>query len=202
MIYLSGHVSDLLPPEMGVMVTPMMGNRLPDSRTWAADSGCFSAPAQFDPLRYLGFLAKYQYAADRCLFATMPDVVGDAKATLAAVKHWPAILRAMGFRPALVAQDGLERLPVPWDDFDCLFTGGTTRWKLSEAAYQLALEAKNRGKWIHMGRVNSARRLRAAAISGYQSADGTFLAFGPDVNLPRVARWMQELETQHRMEIA
>lgn len=178
------------------MLTPMMGNKLPDGRVWGADNGCFAQPDKFDPVGFLGWLVKYRYAADRCLFATAPDVMGDAKATLAKSKPYLPILRALGYKAALVAQDGIERLTVPWDDFDCLFVGGTTAWKLSEQAYAFVTEAKQRGKWTHMGRVNSLRRLSAAKIGGYDSADGTFLAFGPDVNTPRVRQWMDVLRMQ------
>ena len=50
-------------------------------------------------------------------------------------------------------------------------------------------EAKRRGKQVHMGRVNSARRYRYAEAIGCDSADGTYIAFGPDVNLPKVLAW-------------
>jgi hypothetical protein len=196
MRYLSGCVRLDLPSEVGVILTPMMGNRLPPDRVWAADNGMFAQPAAFDPVAYLGWLAAYQGEVDRCLFATAPDVVGDAAATLARSRPFLPILRALGFPAALVAQDGLESLPVPWDAVDCLFIGGTTSWKLSEAAYTLMAEAKRRHKWVHAGRVNSLRRLRAMAIAGADSADGTFLKFGPDVNLPRMARWLQVIREQ------
>jgi hypothetical protein len=173
-----------------------MANVLPPSVTWAADSGCFASPHEFDPLRYLGFLAKNQDAVDRCLFVTMPDVVADAAATLKRVQSWPIILRGLGFKPALVAQDGLESLEVPWDDLDALFIGGTTTWKLSHHAHALVVEANRRGKWTHMGRVNSLRRIRAAQLMGCRSVDGTFLLFGPDVNLPKMQRWLDELDRQ------
>jgi hypothetical protein len=42
-----------------------------------------------------------------------------------------------------------------------------------------------------MGRVNSLRRLRLAARDGYDSVDGTFLAFGPDKNLPRLLAYLR-----------
>ncbi len=51
-------------------------------------------------------------------------------------------------------------------------------------------EAKDRGKQVHVGRVNSARRLRWARDHGADSADGTYVGFGPDVNLPKVTRWL------------
>jgi hypothetical protein len=41
-----------------------------------------------------------------------------------------------------------------------------------------------------MGRVNSLRRLRYAADIGCDSVDGTYLAFGPDQNLPTLLTWI------------
>ena len=198
MIYLSGSVRpELVGPDLGLMLTPMMGNAPDFSRVmWAADTGCFGQPDKHDDEAYLVWLAKRDAHADRCLFATAPDVVGDAAATLARSLPMLPEIRALGYRAALVAQDGLEAMDVPWDAFDCLFIGGTTPWKLSEAAYALAREADERGKWTHMGRVNSWRRLKAAAVSGYDSADGTYIKFGPDLLLPRVQEWVKTLRRE------
>ncbi len=167
---------------------------------WAADTGMFAAPEKFDPDRYLAWLDARRHAADRCLFATAPDVVGDAVATLEIAAPFLPRIRALGFKAALVAQDGLEALPVPWDAFDVLFVGGTTAWKLSEAAYALVAEANRRGKWTHQGRCNSWRRLRAAQAAGYDSADGTYLAFGPDTNTPKLQRWLDRIAAQAPLE--
>jgi hypothetical protein len=38
--------------------------------------------------------------------------------------------------------------------------------------------------------VNSLRRLRHAAAIGCHSVDGTYLAYGPDRNLPTLLRWL------------
>lgn len=65
-------------------------------------------------------------------------------------------------------------------------------WKLSPVAAGLVREAKARSKWVHMGRVNSRRRWSYAEYIGCDSADGTFLAFGPDVNLPRLTAWVSQ----------
>lgn len=159
--------------------------------TWAADNGCFSTRYVGDEA-WLAWLARLAGHADRCLFATAPDVVGDAAATLTrSAPHLPAI-RALGYPAALVAQDGLEDLEVPWDAFDALFIGGTTTWKEGAAAAALVAEANRRGKWVHMGRVNSRRRWSYAEHIGCDSVDGTFLAFGPDQNLIRLAGWYSQ----------
>jgi hypothetical protein len=204
MIYLSGAINKALVrrPDTGYMLTPMIGNKVDFNGTlWAADTGCFNQPEKYDQEKYLRWLRERVSYSRRCLFATAPDVVGDAVATMDKSLPMFPLLRAEGYRAALVAQDGLEDLDIPWGDFDCLFMGGTTSWKLSETAYQLAIEAENRGKWTHQGRVNSWRRLKAAAVSGYDSADGTYLAFAPDILLPKLEGWLQSLNNQPAMEL-
>lgn len=172
---------------LGFIATPAQGNRRPPGVAWCADNGCFSD--RWDETRWWSFLVANADAASDCLFAVAPDVVGNAEATLAKSEPWLPKIRALGYPAALVAQDGLEDLPVPWASFDCLFIGGTTEWKLGPEARALVAEAKLHGKWVHMGRVNSERRWLYAEAIGCDSADGTFLTFGPDVNLPRLLAW-------------
>jgi hypothetical protein len=173
LLYLSGVVR----PDIPAMVTPRMGQMPPVGQPWAADNGRFSAPQNYTDESYLAWLAKMP--AGSCLFATAPDVWGDAAATLALSASMFAPIRAAGYHVALVAQDGLESLPVPWDDFDALFIGGSDPWRLSAGLIDLVAEARRRGKWVHMGRVNSLRRMRYADAIGCDSADGTVLKHDP-----------------------
>jgi hypothetical protein len=46
-----------------------------------------------------------------------------------------------------------------------------------------------------MGRVNSLKRFRAARSMGCDSVDGTYLTFGPDINLPKLLSWLDDSET-------
>jgi hypothetical protein len=172
---------------LGFIDTPAQGNKRPAGITWCADNGAFSD--RFDEDKWWRFLNDNAYAADSCLFAVAPDVVADAAATLKRSLPWLPKVRALGYPAAFVAQDGLEALTVPWDDFDVLFIGGSTGWKLGQHARTFVAEAKARGKWVHMGRVNSERRYRYAHSIGCDSVDGTFLTFGPDVLLPRLLSW-------------
>lgn len=173
--------------QLGYIDTPHQQNKRPAGVTWCADNGCFSA--RFQEEHWWSFLERNAHDAARCSFATAPDVVGDAAATLKRSGQWMQSIRDLGYPVAFVGQDGLENLTVPWDDFDAFFIGGTTEWKLSEAAADLSAEAREHGKWVHMGRVNSKKRMTYAESIGCDSADGTFLTFGPNVNLPRLARW-------------
>lgn len=178
---------------IGCIDTLGRGSKRPPGVPWCADNGRFGTGwAGYDA--WWEFLQRNAHHADTCIFAVAPDVVGDAEATIADSLPWLPRIRSLGYPAALVAQDGMERVEVPWDEFDALFIGGSTEWKLSRHARTLVGEAKARGKWVHMGRVNSRRRILYAAQIGCDSADGTFLAFGPDVNLPRVMDWLDHLQ--------
>lgn len=179
---------------IGCMTTPAQGNVIPDGAEYACDNGKFGkgwpgADAWFDWLTR----TVARYGADRCLWAVAPDVPFDAAGTLAESLPWLARIRALGIPAAFAAQDGCDLLGLPWDDFDVLFIAGSTEWKTGPVAERLAREAKARGKQIHMGRVNSRLRLRTAEWFGCDSADGTYLAFGPEKNLTRLTGWLDEL---------
>jgi len=190
--------------KLAAIMSPKQGNRLPADGWFAVDNGCGPGkdgqPGSGYPgdRAYLEFLASMSAKSRRrCLFAVAPDVLGDAGATIERSARFVYRMRAwFGLPVAFVAQDGLEDLDVPWTWFDVLFLGGSTTWKLGPAARVLTAEAKARRKRVHMGRVNSLRRLRYAAAIGCDSADGTYLTFGPDLNLPRVLGWLRDVNDQ------
>ena len=174
--------------QLGFIDTPAQGNTRPDGVTWCADNGCFSNRWKQD--KWWRFLTRHTDHVGTCTFAVAPDVVADAEATLERSLPWLPRIRALGYPVAYVGQDGQDRVPVPWDEFDAFFVGGSTEWKLGPVARDLVAEAKQRGKWAHMGRVNSMRRYDYARGIGCDSADGTYLTFGPTVNLPKVLKWI------------
>lgn len=181
---------------LGFIATPTTtrpGQRVEDS-LWCADNGCFGK--NFDQDRWWSWLQRHTADADSCLFATAPDVVGDHTATLERSRPWLPKIRALGYKAAFVAQDGATVDTVPWPEFDVLFIGGTTEFKLGDTARELAAHAKTLGMWVHMGRVNSAKRFRYAESIGCDSADGTYLIFGPDTNLPKLMSWVDDLKAR------
>lgn len=159
---------------------------------WAADNGCFSPG--WDQTKWEEWLGRDMPKAG-CLFAVVPDVVANAEATLGRFAVFADQVRNLRYPVAFVAQDGQENLSVPWDDLDCLFIGGSTEWKLGEHAHGLAREARERGKWVHVGRVNSEKRFKSWAGDA-DSCDGTFVARGPRVNTPRLVRWLDAHEAR------
>lgn len=144
---------------------------------WAADNDAFS---KWDEGRYRDMLDGIE-GLEGCLFVTAPDRVGDAYGTQVLFDKWFPRLEGK-FPVAYVAQDGLEF--VLWEEIDALFIGGTTEFKLGSVSARFIREAKERGKWVHMGRVNSYERFRYARWLGCDSVDGTQFSWFRDTKLP------------------
>lgn len=190
MIYLSGCIVEHRHPRLGFLMTPDMGNKIPDDAILAADNACFNNPKAYSNERYQAFLQRLP--RERTLFATAPDILGDHAGTVRRSLPILGWLREGGFKSAFVAQDGWNEWSTPWYAIDVLFIGGSTEFKF-RGGRESVKAAKKRGKWCHMGRVNSLERLRAAIGIGCDSADGTFLKFGPDKNWPRLRGWLDHI---------
>lgn len=180
--------------KIGFIDTPRQRNIRPPGVTWCADNGCFSD--KWDQDYWWEFLVRHSGEAGSCVFAVAPDVVGDAEATLELSRPWLPKIRRLGYPVAFVLQDGQEDHPVPWDEFDVAFIGGGTEWKTGRHARHLAAFAKGKGKWVHMGRVNSYRRMDYARSIRCDSVDGTHLVFEPTRALPRVLKWVDAVNAK------
>lgn len=147
---------------------------------WAADNDAFNG---FDSGLYQRMLDDLE-GVPGCLFVTCPDAVGDATETFRLFLEWGQRVLRTGQPLGYVAQDGALAADLPWNAISALFIGGSTEWKLGGHAETLVREAKDRGKWVHMGRVNSGRRLKVAKAWGVDSIDGTELSWFTDIKLP------------------
>lgn len=198
MIYLSGCLPSkpemqqlLFENEIGLMLTPFSQRHtrgLEGDWLWAADNGCFAN--KWDEATWIKWLKSFPEPS-KALFATVPDVVADHKKTVERWDQYHQQVSSLGFKPAFVLQDGADMATIPWDTMGCLFIGGTTQFKLSVASRSFCAEAKSRSIWVHMGRVNSLKRMLIAKEWGVDSTDGTYLAFGPDVNTPKLVSMVQ-----------
>ncbi len=196
MLYLSGCLpskpeiqEQLIGAGIGLMLTPFSQRNASDRPwKWAADNGCFAA--KWDEKTWRSWLEKNENPHE-AVFATCPDVVGDHVGTMERWPEYSPIVRDAGYKVAFVLQDGADFLP--WDEFDALFIGGTTDFKLSMKARDFVDEAKALDKWVHMGRVNSYKRMLLAKQWNCDSTDGTYLAFGPDVNTPKLINMVNKV---------
>lgn len=163
----SGRHSDLI---AGQLLTPLTRYANCGGR-FAIDNGAFTG---FDVDAFQSLLTREVPNRDRCIFVTIPDVVGSGRRTLEIWKYRLSIAR--GWPLALVAQDGMEDLDIPWDELTTLFVGGRDPWKDSQSSLDIVRTAKTLGKWVHVGRVNTARRFRLFAELGADSCDGSGIA--------------------------
>ena len=136
---------------------------------FAIDNGAFS---RFDAAAFRRLVAREEPAMARCLFVTCPDIVGAARRTLELFKR-RSLWIPTGVPVALVAQNGIEDLDIPWDEFQCLFIGGVDPWKDSSVVADLVRAGKIMEKHIHIGRVNTAKRFNWFDSLGADTCDGT-----------------------------
>lgn len=186
-------------PNLGVLLTPDAGNSVLYARRsgmpWACDNAAFSG---FNAERFELFLCNLMMWVrfrDGPMWVTAPDVVADAQSTLRLFDDWIDELDKREFPAALVAQDGLERVKsIPWERIKCLFIGGSTEWKLSVHARRLVEEAKYRGKWVHMGRVNTRGRMELAVDWEVDSVDGSSFSQFSMLRIPKALTWIEAAE--------
>ena len=154
------------------LLTPLTRYRRnrPDAM-FAIDNGAF---AGFNEKAFMSLLNREYENRNKCRFVCCPDVVADCNKTLELFNEWR--LKLSDWPLAFVAQDGQGVETVPWDHIAALFIGGSTRFKLSAQVEKLIKEAKQRGKWVHVGRVNGPERYKWFESLGADSCDGTGLA--------------------------
>lgn len=90
------------------------------------------------------------------VFVCAPDVVGDARRTLELLPCFEKELQ--GLPIALVLQDGIGQLTIPWETISAVFVGGSDAFKISSEAFAACKAAKILNKWVHVGRVNTSAR--------------------------------------------
>lgn len=178
------------PKLWGQIITPLrFGKNICTGFIWIADNGCFSG--KWDEGKWLRWLDRMLPFQASCLMATAPDVVGDAQATLERFAYYAPMLRERGWPVGFVAQDGMEALAWP-DSYDVLFVGGTTDWKLGSGADKCIRIAQRQGKWVHVGRVNSVKRIKHFLLRGANSVDGTTLCFQPTQKFKTIDNALRE----------
>jgi len=139
-------------------------------RPWMLDNGEFAG--KFNADKWIKAMKNLQPYGHNCLGVVVPDVVGDAVATL---EKWHAFKDVVqpGYKKCFVAQNGMKDIKIPWSEFDCLFIGGDNHFKLKESPKWI-VEAQRRGKWVHVGRVNTPLRIRRFWYA--DSVDGTTIS--------------------------
>lgn len=178
MVYLSGTYRQVLPQyrnQFGYMLNAnraIGGEREAMQYPWMLDNGAFSDKWREDVwLKRLSQLAPHNA---NCIAAVVSDVVANHDATLARWNQYASIVKELGYKAAFATQLGATVDNVPWTEIDVLFIGDS---EANRRAYCWPLidEAKRRGLWTHVGRVNSASAIMR--FCRCDSVDGTQFTF-------------------------
>ncbi len=183
------------PHNLGVLITPQNGNlmnRIP--LPWACDNAAFSRP---DDTRFWNMVVSawrhIEYHPP--LWIAAPDLVGHHAKTRVLfdlwVRNWEYEIGYVPAELAFVLQNGCTIREVPWDQIAAVFIGGDDRFKLREV-HELVAHAKSLGKLVHIGRVNSKRRLRYAIELGADTVDGSSFSMFPDRWIEWGVRYIRE----------
>ena len=174
---------------------------------YALDNGAWTSFQRGEPFDEAAFERAIVRLGADADWIVVPDIVMGGIASLKFSRTWLARLRnrrALAKARFMVAvQNGIA--PAHVRDLVGprvgIFVGGDTEWKLATMA-GWARFAHARGATCHVGRVNSARRIRLCAGAGVDSFDGSgvsrFAAALPPLDLARrqagVEGWLSRNE--------
>ena len=152
-----------------------------DNGAW----GCFQQGKPWQPEPWQALVEEHGHDA---LFVIAPDVVCGGPASLELSVSWLPWCMERSRRVLLAVQDGMDAADLrPYlSDTVGLFIGGSTEWKEASLPMWGSLAAET-GCWLHVGRVNSARRMLLCAMAGADSCDGTS-ATRFSKNVPKLTR--------------
>jgi len=158
---------------------------------YALDNGAWSAYRRgvaWDPDPFLSAVLRLGAKAD---FIVLPDIVGAGAASLRRSLAWLPFLSGHTRLMLLPVQDGVDPADVvpQLGENVGLFVGGTTAWKLETLGYWGGVADKV-GCYLHVGRVNTQRRIARCHAAGAHSFDGT--------SVTRYAETLAELEPARR----
>lgn len=158
--------------------------------TYALDNGAWTSYREGRPFDDRSFLAAVEAVGAGAQFIVVPDIVCGGHASLRLSEAWLPRLTGIGRRRLVAVQNGM----VPADVRGLLssevglFVGGDTAWKESSLPAWGRL-ARESGCYLHVGRVNSARRIRLCQLAGAHSFDGTSVSrFAQTIGLLDSAR--------------
>lgn len=140
---------------------------------YALDNGAWTAFQRNEPFDVVAFQRAVDMFGERADWVVIPDIVAGGLASLDFSLAW--IDRLAGCKRLLLAvQDGMttEAIRPFLSDRVGIFVGGSTDWKLA-TAIEWGQLAHDVGCYMHVGRVNTVRRIRLCAAAGADSFDGT-----------------------------
>lgn len=166
---------------------------------YGLDNGAWTAHQSGDPWDAVLFRDAVESMGRDADWIVCPDVVGKMAESLTRTREWFPWLTRTHPRILIAVQDGMT--PDHIDDlvgagrWVGVFIGGTTGWK--EASMAMWGEYKKKKDfYLHVGRVNTVRRIEMCARAGADSFDGT----SPSRYASNTPRLSEALDRVNRQE--
>lgn len=162
---------------------------------YCLDNGAWTAFVTKQPFDEAAFLKAYDLLASGADFVVLPDIVAGSGRSLDFSLAWRERLAPVCLQ-LLAVQDGMEMV---LDEVNSvvgpklgIFIGGTTEFKEKTMALWGQI-ARDRGAYLHVGRVNSIRRINLCRAAGADSFDGSSVSRFA-VTLPKLENARQQLD--------
>lgn len=161
---------------------------------YCLDNGAWTAYSQGQPFDERAFCLALDKMGPGADWTVLPDIVAGGLASLDMSLRWMRRVLDASPRAMIAVQDGMQPNDVrPFlGDRVGLFVGGSTDWKIGTMQDWGALSRES-GCWLHIARVNSARRIHMCSGAGAHSFDGTS-ASRFSVTLPRLDKARRQMD--------
>jgi len=158
----------------GLLVSATDSHLKYDFRLWGLDNGAWTAHQQGTPWQPEPFLRLCDKLGSGAQWVVVPDIVAGGWESLELSKQWLPKLQGVAKHQLLAVQDGMtpDHIEPYLGQHVGIFVGGSTDWKLSTLHLWGALATKV-GCYLHIGRVNSIKRINMCQDVGAHSFDGT-----------------------------
>jgi hypothetical protein len=193
----TGYLAGRFPSKIGHLFSPG-GERGPlEFIPYSLDNGAYGAylaRKEWDCEAWVRLLDWANISGQTPLWAIVPDVVGNKVATLRNWSQHAGTVARYGWKLAFAVQDGMVPNDVP-NDADVIFVGGSTEWKWATVGLWCANFPR-----VHVGRVNTYRRLWQCHDLGAESIDGTGWMRGDQVQYRGLLAYLEESTgSRHRV---
>lgn len=166
---------------MGVWRTEGFGYAI-DNGAWS----CFTSGVAWDEGKFREFYDKFGSGAD---FVVAPDIVAGGLRSLRLSESWLPRLDGLRLVPVQNGMTSDHVSPLLGPDVG-IFVGGDDEWK-DRTMRSWGHLARDVGCYLHVGRVNTLRRVKLSVEAGADSIDGSSVTRFA-VNATKISRWTSQ----------
>ena len=154
---------------------------------YCLDNGAWAAHTKGLPFNEHKFNHALNAIGSDADFVVVPDIVEGGMKSLDFSLSWLERCQAISDLVLIPVQDGMDPVEVEplLDEKVGIFVGGSTEFKVNTLG-DWGKMSKRTGCWLHVGRVNSRKRIRLCHLAGADSFDGSLISRYTKRYLPRL----------------